>query len=84
LYQESAAARSAILAAATARAEEKISAAHVATARINAVLAENSRERRQLLITRLYHERIATIIKNAGGTITVPEGQSAKLYVPGR
>ncbi len=84
LLQETDAARSAIISAATAKAQETITAARVATNRINSVLAEDSPERRQLLITRLYRERMETIIKNAGGTVTVPDGQSAKLFVPGR
>ena len=84
LQQETEAARSAIISAATAKAQETVTAARLATDRVRAVLAEDSPDRRQLLITRLYRERIETIIKNAGGTITVPEGQSAKLYVPGR
>lgn len=84
LNQETEAARAAILSAATAKAQETITAARLATDKIRSVLAESSPERRQLLITRLYRERIEAIIKSAGGTITVPEGQPARLYLPGR
>ncbi len=82
--QEADAARAAIMTGATAKAQETITAARLATDKIRSVLAEDSPERRQLLITRLYRERIETIIKNAGGTVTVPAGQPARLYLPGR
>ncbi len=82
--QDTEAARAQVLADASGKAQEMLTAARVATDRINSVLAESSPERRSLLITRLYRERIETIIKNAAGVVTVPEGQSARLYVQGR
>lgn len=84
LQQESDAQRAAILTAATAKARETTTAARVATDRIRAVLAEDSPERRALLISRLYQERIEAIIAHAGGVVSVPPGEDAKIWVPGR
>ena len=82
--QDTEAARAQVVADASGKAQEMLTAARVATDRINSVLAESSPERRALLITRLYSERFETIIKNAAGVVTVPEGQSARLLVQGR
>lgn len=82
--QDTEAARSQVLADASGKAQEMLTAARVATDRINSVLAESSPERRALLITRLYSERIEAIIKNAASVVTVPNGQPARLYVQGR
>jgi regulator of protease activity HflC (stomatin/prohibitin superfamily) len=84
LQQESDAQRAAILTAATAKSQETLTAARVATDRIRAVLAEDSPERRTLLISRLYQERIEAIIAHAGGVVSVPPGEDAKIWVPGR
>jgi regulator of protease activity HflC (stomatin/prohibitin superfamily) len=73
-----------ILAAAEAKAQETQTAARVATDPIRAVLAENGPQRRQLLIARIYGERIGTILRNAGGVVSVPDGQPARIYLPGR
>ena len=84
LLQDSNAQRDALIAQASAKAQETLTAARVATDRVRAVLAEDSPERRALLITRLYQERIEVIVRNAGSVLTVPAGEPAKLWLPGR
>ena len=82
--QDSEAQRAQIVAEASSRAQETLSAARVATDTVRAVLAEDSPERRQVLLARLYRERLGAIIQHAGGTVTVPPGDSARIFVPGR
>jgi regulator of protease activity HflC (stomatin/prohibitin superfamily) len=84
LKQEVDAQRQAILTAATAKASETLTNARVTTGRILAVLAKDDPAERQMAITRLYRDRIQGIIRNAAGTVTVPPGESVKLYVQGR
>jgi regulator of protease activity HflC (stomatin/prohibitin superfamily) len=84
LAQETQNACAGILAAAEAKAQETQTAARVATDPIRAVLAENGPQRRQLLIARIYGERIGAILRNAGGVVSVPDGQPARIYLPGR
>ena len=82
--QGSEAQRAQIVAEASSRAQETLSSARIATDTVRAVLAEDSPERRQVLLARLYRERIGAIIQHAGGTVTVPAGDPARIFVPGR
>jgi regulator of protease activity HflC (stomatin/prohibitin superfamily) len=84
LLQDSNAQRDALIAQASAKAQETLTSARVVTDGVRAVLSDDSPEHRAQRIAQIYQTRIATIIRNAGGVLTVPAGEPAKLWLPGR
>lgn len=75
--------RSEILQTAEAKAKEAIAKARIATDRITALAAESSPERRALLLTRLYRERMETILRRAGLVTLVDGKEPVRLLIPG-
>jgi regulator of protease activity HflC (stomatin/prohibitin superfamily) len=75
--------RTEILEGAQAKARETITDARVATDRIVALGAETTPERRALLLTRLYRERMETIMRRAGVVTLVDGREPVRLLIPG-
>lgn len=84
MAQDAQVVRGSVLARADAQAREQISAARVATDQISALAAESSPERRSLLLTRLYRDRLEGILRKAGSVITVDGRDPVRILVPGR
>jgi regulator of protease activity HflC (stomatin/prohibitin superfamily) len=74
--------RTRLIEQAQAAAREEVVRATVATDRIAALAAEATPERRALLLTRLYRERIEAVLARAGSVSVVPNGP-VRLIVPG-
>lgn len=72
-----------ILQGAEAKAKESIAKARIATDRITALAAESSPERRASLLTRLYRERMETILRRAGVVTLVDGEEPVRLVIPG-
>jgi len=75
--------RTEILQNAEAKAKETIAKARIATDRITALAAESSPARRTLLLTRLYRERMETILRRAGLVTLVDGNEPVRLVLPG-
>jgi regulator of protease activity HflC (stomatin/prohibitin superfamily) len=84
LDQESQAQANALLSQAKAKAGEQLATARVATDRIRAVMGERDPGQRQLLLTRLYRERLDAVLSRAGATTLVSGDTQTRLLVPGR
>ncbi len=82
--QDSEAKATGIRAAARGRAAQVIAKARIDTNRLRELLAEQDPERRSLALNRIYREKLATIIQRAGSVVTVPPGEPARVWVPGR
>lgn len=72
-----------ILQGAEAKAKERLAEARVATDRITALAAESSPQRRSLLLTRLYRERLESILRRAGLVTLVDGHEPIRLMVSG-
>ncbi|MBA3699694.1 MAG: hypothetical protein H0W78_12675 [Planctomycetes bacterium] len=72
-----------IQAEASAVARELVTRAHVATNAVRGCLMEHLPERRALLITRVWRERLETIVRKAGSTTAIAPGSPA-MALPGR
>jgi regulator of protease activity HflC (stomatin/prohibitin superfamily) len=68
---------------AEAKAKELVAKARIATDRITSLAAESSPERRALLLTRLYRERMETILRRAGVVTLVDGKEPVRLLLPG-
>ena len=68
---------------ATARAEESVSNATVATASIAALGQKNADMTRAMQMSRLYYDRIGPILKKAGHVEIVAKDGTTKLLLPG-
>jgi regulator of protease activity HflC (stomatin/prohibitin superfamily) len=68
---------------AEAKAKELIAKARVATDRITSLAAESSPQRRALLLTRLYRERMEAIVRRAGVVTLVDGNEPIRLLLPG-
>jgi regulator of protease activity HflC (stomatin/prohibitin superfamily) len=68
---------------ATARAEESVSDATVATASIAALGQQNADMTRAMQMSRLYYDRIGPILKKAGHVEVVAKDGTTKLVLPG-
>ncbi|HEX3132936.1 MAG TPA: SPFH domain-containing protein [Planctomycetota bacterium] len=75
--------RTEIIEGAQAKAKEIITDARVATDRIVSLGAESSPDRRSQLLTRLYRERMETILRRAGLVTLVDGREPIRLLVPG-
>lgn len=81
--QEARTAADGLLADAQSRARELIARARVATTALSTALEEHDPTRRQLLVERIWHERVAGILRKAG-PITAVDGLAPPLALPGR
>jgi regulator of protease activity HflC (stomatin/prohibitin superfamily) len=81
--QEAKAAAQSIVTLAQGAAAEQVAAAGVATDRVRAVMGEADPVQRQVLLTRLYRERLDAVIGRAG-TTTLIGGDDARIAAPGR
>jgi regulator of protease activity HflC (stomatin/prohibitin superfamily) len=63
-------------------AQEMIASARVATANIVALSANNSAKERQLLLQRLYRERMETIMRKAASVSVVDGREAVRVVVP--
>ncbi len=72
-----------ILQGAEAKAKERLAEARVATDRITSLAAESSPARRSLLLTRLYRERLESILRRAGLVTLVDGHEPIRLMVSG-
>jgi hypothetical protein len=68
---------------ATARAEETVSNATVATASIAALGQKNADMSRAMQMSRLYYDRIGPILKRAGRIEVVAKDGTVRLLLPG-
>lgn len=68
---------------ATARAQEAVSDATVATASISALGQQNADMSRAMQMSRLYYDRIGPILKKAGHVEIVTKDGTTKLLLPG-
>lgn len=75
--------RTEILQTAEAKAKELVAKARIATDRITSLAAESSPERRALLLTRLYRERMEAILRRAGVVTLVDGKEPVRLLLPG-
>jgi regulator of protease activity HflC (stomatin/prohibitin superfamily) len=75
--------RTEILQKVEAKAKETIAKARITTDRITALAAESAPERRALLLTRLYRERMQTILRRAGLVTLVDGKEPIRLLLPG-
>ena len=67
----------------TARAEEAVSNATVATASIAALGEQNRDMSRSMQMARLYYDRIGPILKKAGHVQIVAKDGTARILLPG-
>lgn len=72
-----------ILAQATATATEQVTTARARTADILSLSKHAAEVPRPPLLDRLFRDRIAAILKRAGGVTTVDPGASSRLLLPG-
>ena len=73
-----------ILTDATARAEETVTDAKTRTAPIAALAQQSQDTSRQMLLSRLYYDRVGTLLKKAGRVDTVDRNGGVKLILPGQ
>jgi regulator of protease activity HflC (stomatin/prohibitin superfamily) len=81
--QGASAAKARILGEAEGNAREAVAAARTAADRVVSLAAETAPDRRRLLITRLYRERLETILRNAGSVTAVDGRTPVRVALPG-
>ena len=72
-----------ILTDATARAEETVTDATARTAPIAALAQQSKDTSRAMLLSRLYYDRVGTLLKKAGSVETVDKNGGVRLILPG-
>ena len=71
-----------IVAQATAAAEEQVNAARTRTAEIAALAQQSGGLSRQMLMNRLYYDRVGPLLSKAGSVEAV-DGEDSRVILPG-
>jgi regulator of protease activity HflC (stomatin/prohibitin superfamily) len=72
-----------ILTRATARAEEQVTEARARTAAIAALAQQSPGLSRQMLISRIYHDRVGALLAKAGSVDTIDRDDGSHVILPG-